>query len=53
MTRTKTSDTINKKSLSVAGLILAASLSLGACNTIEGIGEDTESVGEAVQDAAQ
>lgn len=48
----KNTQKINKKGLGIAGLILAASLSLGACNTIEGVGEDTESVGEAVQDAA-
>lgn len=53
MTRKETKDTINKKGLGLAGLVLAASLSLAACNTVEGVGEDTQSVGEAVEDAAQ
>ncbi|MGB6231311.1 MAG: entericidin A/B family lipoprotein [Litorimonas sp.] len=43
---------IDKKGLGVAGLILAATLSLAACNTIEGIGEDTQSAGEAIERAA-
>lgn len=43
---------IDKKGLSVAGLILAATLSLAACNTIEGVGEDTQSAGEAIERAA-
>ena len=30
----------------------AATFALGACNTIEGAGEDVESVGETVSDAA-
>ena len=33
-------------------LVLGASLALGACNTIAGIGEDVQSVGETVSDAA-
>lgn len=44
--------TIDKKGLTIAGLILAATLSLGACNTIEGAGQDIENTGEAIQDAA-
>ena len=43
---------IDKKGLGFAGLVLAATLSLAACNTIEGVGEDVESAGETVQDAA-
>lgn len=31
---------------------LSGGLALAACNTIEGAGEDVESVGETVQDAA-
>ncbi|MEC9372640.1 MAG: entericidin A/B family lipoprotein [Planctomycetota bacterium] len=31
---------------------LASCLALASCNTIEGAGEDVESAGEAVQDAA-
>lgn len=53
MTREERKDTINKKGLGLAGLVLAASLSLAACNTIEGVGEDTESAGEAIEEAAQ
>lgn len=48
----ETETKLDKKGLGVAGLILVATLSLAACNTVEGIGEDTESVGETVQDAA-
>ena len=33
-------------------VLLAASVSLGACNTIEGAGRDIENAGESVQDAA-
>jgi predicted small secreted protein len=43
---------INKKGLGFAGLVLAATLSLAACNTIEGAGKDIENAGEVVQDAA-
>jgi predicted small secreted protein len=50
MTREDTKKSIDKKGLGVAGLILAATLSLAACNTVEGIGEDTESVGEEIQE---
>lgn len=37
-----------------AGLMLAAlfSLAVTACATVEGAGEDIESAGEAIQDAA-
>lgn len=31
---------------------ISSSLVLAACNTVEGAGEDVESVGETVQDAA-
>lgn len=33
-------------------MLLAAAGWLGACNTMEGAGEDVEDAGEAVQDAA-
>ncbi|GAB4189525.1 MAG: hypothetical protein Tsb002_16620 [Wenzhouxiangellaceae bacterium] len=33
-------------------LILLLSLSISACNTIEGAGKDIESTGEAIEDAA-
>ncbi len=37
----------------VLGLFITAiSLSLPACNTMEGAGEDVEAAGEAIQDAA-
>lgn len=43
---------IDAKPLGVAALVLAATLSLAACNTVEGIGQDTQSAGEAIEDAA-
>ena len=36
----------------VFALLTLIGLSLAACNTVEGAGEDLENVGEAVQDAA-
>jgi len=36
----------------IALFALTTSFALGACNTIEGMGEDVESVGETVEDAA-
>lgn len=33
--------------------IMCAALSMAACNTIQGAGEDVEKAGEAVQDAAK
>jgi predicted small secreted protein len=37
----------------VIGLLLAlTTLSLAACNTVRGAGQDVEEAGEAVQDAA-
>ncbi len=53
MNREDSTKTIDKKGLGVAGLILAATLSLAACNTIEGVGEDTQSAGEALEEAAK
>lgn len=53
MNREDNTKTIDKKGLGVAGLILAATLSLAACNTIEGVGEDTQSAGEALEEAAK
>lgn len=41
-----------KSSVKFMGLIVAATLSLAACNTIAGVGEDAQSAGEAVEDAA-
>ncbi|MGJ8558797.1 MAG: entericidin A/B family lipoprotein [Litorimonas sp.] len=53
MTRENTKQSIDKKGLGVAGLILAATLSLAACNTVEGVGQDVESTGEAIEEAAK
>lgn len=39
------------KKLSLVALIVAG-IAATACNTIEGAGEDVESVGETVEDAA-
>ena len=33
-------------------LSLIAAFSLAGCNTVEGVGEDVQSAGEAVEDAA-
>ncbi len=41
-----------KKITQRLGLILFT-LALGACATVEGMGEDLEDAGEAVQDAAE
>jgi len=53
MTRETKKSSIDKKGLGVAGLVLAATLSLAACNTVEGVGQDVESSGEAIEDAAK
>jgi predicted small secreted protein len=37
--------------LSFAAALLAATLLLGACNTVEGMGDDAEEAGEEVEDA--
>ena len=36
----------------VFALLAVLGLGLGACNTVQGAGEDLENAGEAVQDAA-
>lgn len=36
-----------------ATLLAVGVLALGACNTLEGVGEDVERAGEAVQDASR
>ena len=36
----------------IAMFALTTSLALAACNTVEGVGEDVSSAGDAVQDAA-
>lgn len=42
-----------KSYLVILALIVCATFSLGACNTLEGAGRDVENVGEAVQDVAK
>jgi predicted small secreted protein len=44
-------DPLINRSLLLAGLIVLG-VPLAACNTIEGAGEDVESVGDAVEDTA-
>lgn len=53
MTRQDTVKSIDKKGLGVAGLILAATVSLAACNTVEGVGQDVQNTGEAIEEAAK
>jgi len=53
MTRENTTQSFDKKGLGVAALILAATLSLAACNTIEGVGEDAQSAGKKVEEVAK
>lgn len=36
----------------MAIIVLSSSLMVAACNTVEGVGEDVSSAGEAVKDAA-
>lgn len=36
----------------MAALVAVCALSVTACNTVEGVGEDTESVGRTIDDAA-
>jgi predicted small secreted protein len=52
MTQSGNAPIFSKMGIAMATLMMAAVLSLGACNTVEGVGEDTESAGEAIQDAA-
>ncbi len=42
----------NQMSVFLSALLLAATCLLGACNTVEGIGEDIEEGGDAIEDAA-
>ena len=37
----------------VSVMVLAGMLSLAACNTVEGVGKDVKSAGNAVEDAAK
>lgn len=43
----------DKPRFGLMGLIVAATLTLAACNTIAGVGEDAQSAGEAVEEAAK
>lgn len=45
-------DPLVNRSLLLAGLI-TLTVPLAACNTVEGAGEDVESVGDAVGDTAE
>lgn len=38
--------------MKIFAALLGVTLLLGACNTVRGIGQDVESVGETVSDAA-
>jgi predicted small secreted protein len=37
----------------IALALLAGGVSLSACNTVEGVGEDVEAAGQAVDEAAE
>lgn len=39
--------------LSIPALLLTLAMSVGACNTIEGLGEDTAAAGEEVEETAE
>lgn len=41
------------KSLALLAILVTATLSLSACNTIEGAGKDVERAGKKVQEAAK
>lgn len=46
-------DPLINRSLLLAGLIVLSAPVISACNTIEGAGEDAESVGHAVGEAGE
>jgi predicted small secreted protein len=46
-------DPLINRSLLLAGLIVLGAPLLSACNTVEGAGEDVETVGEAVGEAGE
>ena len=39
------------RTLALITLLIALSMPLSACNTVEGFGQDVESAGESIQDA--
>jgi predicted small secreted protein len=39
--------------LSIPALLLTLAMSLGACNTMEGLGEDTAAAGEEIEETAE
>ena len=41
------------RNLLMIGLALVATLALGGCNTMRGVGKDTEAVGDKIQDEAE
>lgn len=53
MTNEIVKNSVDKKGLGLAGLVLVATLSLAACNTVEGVGKDVESTGQAIEEAAK
>jgi predicted small secreted protein len=42
-----------RKALMCAGVLATLLTPLAACNTVEGIGEDTEVLGDTIQEGAQ
>jgi predicted small secreted protein len=46
-------DPLSHRSLLLAGLIFLGAPLVAACNTVEGAGEDVESVGDAIEDTAE
>ncbi|UEM06148.1 entericidin A/B family lipoprotein [Skermanella rosea] len=52
MTKLNRPDRKARPFMMAAGALALVTL-LGACNTLEGFGRDTERAGEAVQDSAQ
>lgn len=45
--------TPHPRNVLMIGLALAATLVLGGCNTMRGVGKDTEAVGDKIQDEAE
>ena len=39
--------------VALISVLVLAGLSVTACNTVEGLGKDTEAAGEAIQDSAE
>ncbi|MDF1847828.1 MAG: entericidin A/B family lipoprotein [Parvibaculaceae bacterium] len=41
------------RSIRMLGLTMAMALGIAACNTVEGVGQDIENTGDAIQDSAR